>query len=124
MRKTYHYRAWVIEWAEVQWAATRDGSRWRFGGTLEKVKQNIDEQEFLWQMERQLSQREPNARSRMVHAQLGRDQTTGAWTTAPARDGPGRPQNRIRTPWAYDSHQNVPDLGRGRVRLRQCPEVG
>jgi hypothetical protein len=59
MKKTYNYRGWVIQWAEVHWAATRDGRKWRFGGTLEKVKRNIDEQEFLWQMARQLSQREP-----------------------------------------------------------------
>ena len=24
MKKTYHFRGWVIQWAEVQWAATMD----------------------------------------------------------------------------------------------------
>jgi hypothetical protein len=58
MKNAYHYRGWVIQRAEVHWAATKDGCKWRFGVTLEKVKQNIDEQEFLLHMARQLL---PNA---------------------------------------------------------------
>lgn len=60
MKNTYHHRGWVIQWVEAQWGATKNGNKWLFGITLEKVKQNIDEQEFVWEMKKQLSQREPN----------------------------------------------------------------
>jgi hypothetical protein len=87
-----------------------------------KGKKNIDEQEFLWQMERQLSQREPNARSRMV--QPGQDQSIGAWTTAP---GPRTATEPSKGNLAHESDRTCHAQsyliwdGSG-TGLRQCPK--
>ena len=58
MRKTYYYRGWVIQWSNGLWGASKGGSRWLFGDTLERTKQRIDELELLGRLARQLF---PNA---------------------------------------------------------------